>query len=173
MNRLRSVSLVIVASAVLYMATSGPTAKGQEDAESSKEEKRLAGVWHIDVFEWDGNRITAKEFAEKSSGIFESRWLFTATKAEWVVTADFKFEYARYKLNLRAKPKTIDMQAYNATFKGIYELDERVLKACFSVRNPEGKKLEPGKEERPTDFKTKEKSERLLLIFVRDEKAKK
>jgi uncharacterized protein (TIGR03067 family) len=114
-----------------------------------------------------------KEFKDKSSDIFESRWLFTTTKAEWVVTHDFKFEYARYKLNLRAKPKAIDMEAYNETFRGIYEVDEKSLKACFAVRNPEGKKLEPGKENRPTDFTTKEKSERLLLIFVRDEKQQK
>jgi len=171
MNRLfRS---LIVATWAVSLAMSPQSAKGQDDAEAAKEGKRLAGLWRIDVFEWDGQRSSAKEFKDTSSGIFESRWLFTTTKAEWVVNPDFRFEYARYKLDLRANPRTIDVQAYNETFKGIYQLDEKVLKACFSVRNPEGKKLGPGKENRPTDFTTKERSERLLLFFVRDKPEKK
>jgi uncharacterized protein (TIGR03067 family) len=169
---LRSLSVVIV-GAFFVVATNGPIAKGQEDAETLKEEKRLSGLWRIEVFEWDGQRITAKESKDKSSDIFELRWLPTTTKAEAVVVADVKVEWAKYKLNLRAKPKTVDIQAYGATFKGIYSIDDKTLKACFSVRNPLGKKPVPGKENRPTDFTTKEKSERLLLILVRDEKAKK
>jgi uncharacterized protein (TIGR03067 family) len=167
---------VVTACALCLAATKGPIAMGQEDAEALKEEQRLSGLWRVEVFEWDGQRSTAKEFKDSSSDIFDLRWLFTTTKAQTVVDVgdpDSKHDYARYKLNVRATPKTIDMEVNGSTFKGIYLIDERVLKACFSVRNPEGRKLVPGKEDRPTDFSTKENSERLLLIFVREEKAKK
>ncbi len=164
---------IVSAAAFLAVATTAPTASGQDDADLAKEAKRLSGIWRVDVFEWDGQRFVAKDYQDKSSDVFESRWLFTATKADWIVSSDMKLEYARYKLNPRAKPKTIDIDVYGATFKGIYTIEGNKIKACFSVRNPEGKTLVPGKGGRPTDFTTKKKSERLLLIFVKDEKAKK
>jgi uncharacterized protein (TIGR03067 family) len=88
------------------------------------------------------------------------------------VNSDDKFIYAQYKLNLQATPKAIDLKVYGLTFKGIYSLDDQKLKVCFSVRSPGGRKLEPGKEGRPTDFTTKN-PERMLFIFVRDEKPNK
>jgi uncharacterized protein (TIGR03067 family) len=155
----------------ILVATAGPIARGQNDAEALKEGKRLSGRWRVDVFEIDGNRITAKETKPGSSDVFESRWLFGLTKAEWVFDDGYKWEYATYKLNFRATPKTIDIVFGDSTLKGIYELQDKTLKACFSVRG-EGRKLLPGKEGRPTDFTTKKDSERLLFFFERDDKPK-
>lgn len=167
MNRLLKVSVCVF----ILVATVNPIAQAQEDAEPLKEGKRLSGRWRVDVFEWDGSRTTAKETESGSSDIFDSRWLFGLTKAERVFADGDKSEYATYKLNFRATPKTIDIRFAESTLKGIYAVEAKTLKVCFSVRG-DGKKLLPGKEDRPVDFTTKEGSERLLLIFVRDDMPK-
>jgi uncharacterized protein (TIGR03067 family) len=153
-----------------------PIPVGRNDAETLKEERLLSGLWRVDVFEWEGQRDTAKENEANTSDLFDLRWLFTATKAQAVVRvegSEWKDDYANYKLNPRAQPKTVDMEKFGSTFKGIYRIDRNRLEVCFSVRSPGGRTFLPGKEGRPADFKTKKDSERMLFIFVRDEKAKK
>jgi uncharacterized protein (TIGR03067 family) len=162
-------TIVTIGDVASVAAHSGVATADKRDL--TLEEKRLQGLWRVDVLEIDGSRMTAQHIKQGSSDLFELRWLFTATKAKKVVDLTditSALDFAQYKLNVRAGPKLIDLQLGDRVLKGIYLLDDKTIKVCFSARTSEGRDLVPGKEARPTDFVTRAGSERILLIFVRD-----
>jgi uncharacterized protein (TIGR03067 family) len=132
-----------------------------------QEERALKGVWRVRVFEGDGQRLTAEEFKDKTSDLFELKWVFKVDRAIVRFEGDLDIEYVRYKLDPTAKPKAVDLDMQGQTISGVYRLENDKLTVCFSVKNPNRFKVVPGKEARPKDFTTKKDSERLLVILER------
>jgi uncharacterized protein (TIGR03067 family) len=142
-------ALVIVAVCLLPGADAPEAVK--------KEMAQLEGNWSMVSGERDGQTLPDDivKQAKRASKDGETT----------VSIGDQVFLKAKFTIDPTKKPKTIDYTVTEGDNKGkkmlgIYELDGDTVKFCFAT---------PDKE-RPTDFTTKEGSERTLTVWKRDKK---
>jgi len=126
-------------------------ANGQDDEATKKEMKVLEGTWLATSGEQNG--MATDKFNGDKLIIGEGK--FTVYHE---VNAVIK---AKLKVDAGKKPKTIDVTISEGnesgkTALGIYELSGDVLKFCFE---------KPGGTDRPTEFKTKEGTERMMVVL--------
>jgi uncharacterized protein (TIGR03067 family) len=143
-------TVVVIAAVSLLAGADTPEAVKKEMAQ-------LEGNWSMVSGERDGQAIPDDivKQAKRASKDGET----TVSIGEQV------FLKAKYTIDPTKKPKTIDYTVTEGDNKGqkmlgIYELDGDTAKFCFAA---------PGKD-RPTDFTTKEGSERTLSVWKRDKK---
>jgi uncharacterized protein (TIGR03067 family) len=124
-------------------------------AEVKKDEDRLQGEWKVQSLENAGKKAEPKEFANW-------KLIVSGDKMKALDGKDVMDEYS-FRLDPAAKPPAIDMtilagESKDKTLVGIYRLEGDTLTVCVS---------EPGKRDRPKEFRTTEKESHLLLVFQR------
>lgn len=72
-----------------------------------------------------------------------------------------KVDPAVFRLGPEKQPKQIDLRAGTRTKLGIYEINGRLLRICFTAAES------PSEENRPTDFATPAMGGRVLMEFER------
>jgi uncharacterized protein (TIGR03067 family) len=117
--------------------------------------KKLQGTWQGTTLEIGGK---APSEAEKKLRV---KFVITGEKYT-VFFNEMKINDGTLKLDETKKPKTLDVTPGDGEFKGkvqpaIYQLDGDELKVVFT---------EPGKE-RPNEFKTREKTEEVMISYRR------
>lgn len=141
-----------------------------------KELKRLQGTWKVVASESDGQRPAKgwfmEEFTKAKLTFKEDKLIFSSEgNRPWEVAyqSDKKAKLDTYRLDPAKKPRaftiTVSMVGFLSgsieTVYGIYKLEGNQLTVCYSTQWAE--------KSRPTEFKTKEGSERVLLIYEREQ----
>jgi uncharacterized protein (TIGR03067 family) len=121
---------------------------------TAKELANLAGVWKV---------VSAEREGDADAGFKGVQITFLKDGTFKVKAVKTREETGTYKLDPETNIKSIDyILNYGPNkgklLKGIYAFEGDALKLCRS---------EPGKD-RPTEFKTKEGSSRLLLVMRRE-----
>jgi uncharacterized protein (TIGR03067 family) len=122
-----------------------------------KELARLEGTWHLVGREVDGKKATPEEVKKVDATLIikGDKLTYQSQGAEiW---------QAAIKIDPTKTPHTIDATHLSGPLKGktgqaIYKLDGGRLTVCFSYTK------------RPTDFNTKEGSDRVLVVYQREKK---
>ena len=122
--------------------------------------KKMDGAWLGAVVEIGGKPPTE---AEKN---VKFKLVIQAGKYT-IFFGDMKITEGIFKLDESKKPKTLDATPADGEFKGkiqpaIYHLDGDELKVVFT---------EPGKD-RPTEFKTRDKTQEVLIVYKRQKAGK-
>jgi uncharacterized protein (TIGR03067 family) len=141
-----------------------------------KDLEKLQGTWKLVASESDGQRPAQgwflEVFTKAKLTVKEEKLLFSSDgNLPWEVTyrSDRKPKLDTYWLDPGKKPATFTMTFSTGGFLsggietvyGIYRLEGRQLTICYSTQWTE--------KSRPTEFKTKEASERVLLIYEREQ----
>jgi uncharacterized protein (TIGR03067 family) len=148
------VTVGVIAVAVVALVSAG-AGVGEDDVK--KEMTQLEGAWSM-VSGVASGQALPKEFVETGKRV--------AKDGETTITLRGEvFFKARFKIDPSKTPKTIDYDMTEGpttgkTHLGIYERDGDTVKFCFGA---------PG-QERPTDFTSKEGSQRTLSVWKRDAK---
>jgi uncharacterized protein (TIGR03067 family) len=137
--------------------------------------KKLQGTWKVVASESDGQRPARgwflEEFTKARLTVKEDKLLFSSEgNRPWEVAyqPDRKPKLDTYWLDPAKKPRaftiTVSVGGFLSggieTVYGIYKLESNQLTICYSTRWAE--------KSRPTAFKTREGSERVLLIYERE-----
>jgi len=148
MRRLRMVLLATV-------AVVGVTTAQAEDAKPDSES--IQGTWKIVGMESDGNPVPEEGFKQV-------QFVFVGEKFRIIdKSGEHETIEAAFKLDPTKNPTTLDPTFLNSPLKGkkvpcIYELKGDDLKLAWP---------EPGKEDRPTEFKTAPGSDVALYVLKR------
>jgi len=138
--------MAVVAMAACLQASQGGGGKSDLDA--------LQGVWRVVSGEMQGQPLPAEEIKEMNGQL-----TIKGNNVTWKSSKDE--DTGTITLDPAKKPKHIDITAKNLgngkTVKGIYELNGDEFKVC----------MDPDSSERPSDFKTKEGSGAMVLVFKR------
>lgn len=128
--------------------------KAQKGKPGQSDEEDLRGAWTAVSGEAGGK-------AQPAEAVKGYRLTFVDGK----VTVQFAGESKQgtFKLDPAARPKTIDLDLDGGAGVGIYSLEGDTLKLCFT---------ESGKEDRPSEFSTKEGNVRVLLILKKEAEGK-
>jgi uncharacterized protein (TIGR03067 family) len=146
-----------VAVLAVVLATDAPKA-GLLAADAPKKDKEgLQGTWKVVSVEKGGKD---QEVGKGFVMVFDKDTFAVKRGDDVIVKGTFKVDPAK-------KPKAIDMtitEAKKEEYKdkevhGIYELEKDSLKWCMA---------EPGENDRPTEFATKEGTQRLLVTFNKE-----
>jgi uncharacterized protein (TIGR03067 family) len=124
-------------------------------AEVKKDEDRLQGNWKVTSVENAGKKADPKDFANWKMVVAGDK----ITEFDGKEVMD---EYT-FRLDAAARPAAIDMtslagKSRGKTMQGIYRLEGDTLTVCVS---------EPGKKDRPREFRSAEDSAHVLLVFQR------
>jgi uncharacterized protein (TIGR03067 family) len=125
--------------------------------DAKKDAEKLQGTWKVVSGEQDGK---AQDNARDFVMVFDKD-SFTVKRGDEVAVK------GTFKLDPSKKPKTIDMtitedrkaQDKGKVARGIYELDKDTLKWCTA---------EPGGDDRPKEFVTKEGTRHMLITFQKE-----
>lgn len=157
-----SVTLVLGLALVVAQAAGGEKA----DAETTKKEvARLQGTWKIVEVIAGGKRVT-DDFSKDELII---------NGTEWTAQGEGKEPYKRFfRLDPTCTPRVIDWtDEAGGSFKdrdkireGVYTLDGDTLTICFHVV-PNDASGEPKVRDRPTEVKSKEGSNAVVIVFRR------
>jgi uncharacterized protein (TIGR03067 family) len=125
--------------------------------DAAKEQEKLAGVWQVEMYEYEGRQAAPAVVQEMKLTFTNDR--LTLTKPRSGPDRVFTF-----KLDPTKTPKAIDTTAQDGPYKGevargIYDLDGDRLRICL----PD----DPVIRERPTTFETKAGSRLVLLVMKR------
>ncbi len=125
------------------------------DPEIKKDEDRLQGNWKVTSVENAGKKADPKDFANWKMVVAGDK----ITEFDGKEVMD---EYT-FRLDPAARPAAIDMtglagESRGKTMQGIYRLEGDTLSVCVS---------EPGKRDRPREFRSAEGSAHVLLVFQR------
>ncbi len=125
------------------------------DAEVKKDEDRLQGTWKVTSIENDGNKVDPKEFANW-------KLVIAGDKMTALDSNDVMDEHT-FKLDAAAKPAAIDLtlltgESKGKTMQGIYRIEGDTLTVCVA---------EPGKKDRPREFRSEPGKSHMLLVFQR------
>ena len=125
---------------------------------AKKDIAQLQGEWTMVSGERDGQALP--------ENIVSSAKRIVKDDEITLIINDQTYLKAKFKIDPTKKPKTIDYtitegQNKDAKQVGIYELSGDNVKFCFSS---------PGGKDRPTDFTTKEGSDRILSVWKRNVK---
>jgi uncharacterized protein (TIGR03067 family) len=125
-------------------------------AQDAKDDlKKMAGAWKVIVDEADGKSLP-KEVVEK----FDGKLTVEGNKYKAYVGDKLEDE-GTIKIDPAKKPKEIDVApAKEKVMKGLYKIDGDTMTVIFS---------KPGGD-RPKEFKTKEGSGEMLLVYKRIKK---
>lgn len=120
-----------LASAVLFAAAVGlvaaPVPKDKEK-EKAKDEDAIIGVWKLEEFDAGGAQgAPPKGALDNMRFEFKKDGKLTVSGGPGGQSKD-----GEYKLDPKAKPKTIDLISDGRTAPGIYELDGDTFKMCMS-----------------------------------------
>jgi uncharacterized protein (TIGR03067 family) len=126
-------------------------------ADAKKDAEKLQGTWKVVSGEQSGK---AQEEAKEFVMVFDKDTFTVKRGDEVVVKGTFTVDAAK-------KPKAIDMtikegrneQDNGKKVHGIYELDKDGLKWCAA---------EPGSDDRPKEFATKEGIKHMLISFKKE-----
>lgn len=114
-----------VAAAVAVGLTAAPTPK---DKEKVKDEDAIQGTWKIESFDSGGGQnAPPKEALDSMRLTFKKDGKMEMTGGPGGQSRD-----GEYKMDPKAKPKTIDLIADGRPAPGIYELDGDTFKLCMS-----------------------------------------
>lgn len=150
---------LLVAALGLVVAADEP---GKGDGKKlSPDLKQMQGTWRVILVEFGGKKATKEENEKVNFRLVVEGERYT------VYLNDEKFTSGRMKLDPAKKPKEMDTREEEGPNKGktlqsIYKIEGDVMMACFNV---------PGGQ-RPTEFKTEEGSEQMLLKYERVRKKK-
>lgn len=123
--------------------------------EAVRDEDRLQGDWKVTSLVEAGKKAEPKTFAAWNLTVAGDK--MTARDGKEVMD-----EYT-FRLDAAASPRAIDLtvqtgEAKGKTLQGIYQLEGDTLTVCVS---------EPGKKDRPKEFRSAEGSSHTLLVFQR------
>jgi uncharacterized protein (TIGR03067 family) len=154
---MRRCTLTAVAVGLLLIGLNSlnATQEGKDDL-AKQELKKLQGTWTMAGLEKDGEKLPEEKLKE-------AMWKVKMKGTSFVVTIGAKtIAEGTFTIDASKNPKRLDAEVTSKgkTEKtiGIYDLDGDTLRVCFV---PEGK-------ERPTDFKTKAGSDRILETLRRE-----
>jgi uncharacterized protein (TIGR03067 family) len=122
-----------------------------------KELARLQGTWHLVGREFDGKKATPEEVKKiDATLIIKDDKITYRSQGEEVWQATLKLDPTK-------TPRMIEATHLSGPLKGktgqaIYKLDGDRLTVCFSYTK------------RPTDFHTKEGTDRVLVVYQREKK---
>jgi uncharacterized protein (TIGR03067 family) len=121
-----------------------------------KDKEACQGTWLPVTAELGGMKLP-DEFAKSITLVVKGD--------TYKVTVGKQVDEGTVKLNPSAKPKEMDITSTEGankgkTFKAIYELDGDSMKVCYDL----------GGKDRPTEFKTKEKTMLFLVTYKREKK---
>ncbi len=117
--------------------------------------KKMAGAWKTRVHE-AGGKPTPKDLIDKTAG----KLVVTGNKYK-VYFGDKFIDEGTITLDATKKPRHIDVKtSKDLVMKGIYKFDKEEMTVCFA---------QPGND-RPTEFKTKEGTQQVLLGYQRIKK---
>jgi uncharacterized protein (TIGR03067 family) len=127
-----------------------------QDGAAEKDLKAMEGKWKVTLHEVDG-QTSSEEDAKK----FDVRLIVKDGKYK-VLFGDKEIATGTIKLNAGKTPRQIDAIAADGKFEGkampgIYEIKGDTMRVCFA---------QPGTE-RPTEFRTKEKTGHMLFHYTR------
>jgi uncharacterized protein (TIGR03067 family) len=140
-----------------------------------KELKKLQGTWKMVASESDGQRPAKgwflEEFTKAKLTVKEDKLIFSSEgNRPWELAyqSDRKPKLDTYWLDPATKPTaftiTVSMGGFLSkgieTVYGIYQLEGNQFTICYSTQWTE--------KSRPTEFKTRQGSERVLLIYERE-----
>jgi uncharacterized protein (TIGR03067 family) len=137
-----------------------------DDEATRKELALLQGTWVIVGKEYGGKKATEEEVANLAA---EVKPTVDGTKIKWSEKLEKKenASEATFKIDPKARPKTLDVTYTGGRFKGdtvlaIYEIDGDTLKVCYAT-------TEDGKP-RPTEFAGKADGKAVLMTYKRAKK---
>jgi len=127
--------------------------RGDEDVQkAAKEEgKKLEGTWQVTEAELAGMKLPEQVVKHIQLVLNGDRYVVTTAENKDQGTVHFLPDKS---------PKAMDIVGVEGpnkgkTFLAIYELDENTLKICYDLKG----------QERPTEFKTKPKTQLFLAIY--------
>jgi uncharacterized protein (TIGR03067 family) len=143
---------VAVLCSALIVVVLGP-ARGADD----KDAKAIQGTWAYTSMEWNGRKLPAEQI--KTSTITFDGDKFTIKRGDKVASA------GTHKFDSTKTPKTFDATITEGEGKGnvllgIYKLDGDTMTGCINLTG----------RERPTEFKTVEATETVLVVVKRAKK---
>ena len=138
---------VLVLLVILLVAVSGHSAD-TKDTSPDPDLQKLQGKWRLTYHSVAG--------VEDTIGVV---WELEVKDDKYTLTADSTKTTGTIKLDSSKKPKQLEYTAENdddtmGTFIGIYELDGETYRTCD---------VEKGKDDRPTEFKTKAKTGQVVV----------
>lgn len=149
-------ALVLFAAVLAGLPGAWAGGDGKADPEPDPDLRKLQGRW----------RLTRHEVAgvEDTQGVV---WEMVVKGDQYTLTADGTVTTGTIKLDSSKKPKQLEYTAENdddtsSTYVGVYELDGDTYRTCD---------VQKGKDERPTEFKTKAKTGQVAVwkkVKVRD-----
>jgi uncharacterized protein (TIGR03067 family) len=150
MIRVLGPKFIAVACVVFLTATSARA----EDKKPAKVPDELQGVWQLIKVEVNGE-------ANDPLGGGSPRWVVKGDKISYGGE-----EIIQLTADAFTTPRVIDLTFRDPerTFEGIYVVEKGKLKVCLNKRTE-------GAKDRPDAFETKDKEERVLLIFEKEKAA--
>ena len=138
---------VLVLLVILLVAVSGHSAD-TKDTSPDPDLQKLQGKWRLTYHSVAG--------VEDTIGVV---WELEVKDDKYTLTADSTKTTGTIKLDSSKKPKQLEYTAENdddtmGTFIGIYEFDGETYRTCD---------VEKGKDDRPTEFKTKAKTGQVVV----------
>jgi uncharacterized protein (TIGR03067 family) len=134
--------------AVLFLVAVVPAARADDKAEL----KALAGAWQVADAEIDGKKVT--ETFKALELVIEN--------GNYAVKLNAEADKGTLTVDAGKKPKAMDITGTEGPNRGktylcVYELKDDALTVCYSLDF----------KTRPTDLKTAEKSNRMLIVYKR------
>jgi uncharacterized protein (TIGR03067 family) len=145
---MRVLQLTLVLAAVVLLAAD------EKDKAAKKDADPLQGTWKL-----TGGKVRGDPLPEGEDG---GKWVLKDGK--YTFTSPEMVEEGTYKIDTSKKPAQLDLDITAGNDKGkkqvgIYKVEGETLTVCLAF---------PGGKERPSEFDTKEGSDRLLFIFKRE-----
>jgi uncharacterized protein (TIGR03067 family) len=142
------VQRIFVLVTILLVAVSGQSADTKGESPPDPDLQKLQGKWRLTYHSVAG--------IEDTIGVV---WELEVKGDKYTLKADSTTTTGTIKLDSSKKPKQLEYTAENdddtmGTFVGIYELDADTYRTCD---------VEKGKDDRPTEFKTKAKTGQVVV----------
>lgn len=129
----------------------------EKDKKDDKDAKTLQGTWAYESMDWDGKKMPFEQI--KMTTMTYDGDKYTLKIGEKVTSA------GTHKFDSSKSPKTFDLaisegEGRGKVLLGIYKIDGDTITACINLSGGE----------RPTEFKTTERSEAVLVVAKRVKK---